>query len=206
VLLKDKEPDIQDVVITLPCKMRWDEMQGDDKVRFCDQCQLNVHNISSMTTPEARNVLKRRQNERTCVFMYRDANGKIAVDNCPTMLRQMRLRVNICATALLLTLTWSIAVTASGQGMVSAPIDPRFGTCTQVGMMADFGYGQARDVSRLATAIAFLIAFFVPLPEEKKGNLKLVALELIALASVPLLVHLAGTYFINNYGGLGGGF
>lgn len=35
-----------------PCPKQWDEMRGDDKRRFCEHCQLHVHNLSAMSRPE----------------------------------------------------------------------------------------------------------------------------------------------------------
>ena len=72
-------------------------------------------------------------------------------------------------------------------------------------MLADYGYDTARDISRLVTAISFLIVLFVPLETRKKDKIGVVVTELLGLAAIPLLVHLAGTYIINNFGGLGGG-
>ncbi len=35
-----------------PCPKSWDGMTGDDKRRFCEHCQLHVHNLSAMSAPE----------------------------------------------------------------------------------------------------------------------------------------------------------
>lgn len=40
------------------------------------------------------------------------------------------------------------------QGLVGAPVDPRYGQSNEVGQMADFGYDQARDISRVVTALS----------------------------------------------------
>ena len=39
------------------CPANWDDMKGDEKRRFCEHCQLHVHNLSAMTLEEQRTVL-----------------------------------------------------------------------------------------------------------------------------------------------------
>src|SRR5262245_30602687 len=34
--------------IASPCSADWDEMTGDDRVRFCGRCRKNVYNLSEM--------------------------------------------------------------------------------------------------------------------------------------------------------------
>jgi len=34
------------VRIAAPCPADWDRMLGNDRVRFCGQCSLNVYNLS----------------------------------------------------------------------------------------------------------------------------------------------------------------
>src|SRR6516162_8887116 len=35
--------------VASPCPADWNAMQGDDRVRFCGQCEKNVYNLSAMT-------------------------------------------------------------------------------------------------------------------------------------------------------------
>ena len=56
---------LQSVFIETPCSVSWDSMTGDDKVRLCSQCNLNVHNLSNMSDEEAALVLQRRKTERS---------------------------------------------------------------------------------------------------------------------------------------------
>src|SRR6202789_3389800 len=43
---------------------------------------------------------------------------------------------------------------AHAQGLVGAPVDPRYGQSNEVGQMADYGYDTARDISRVVTALS----------------------------------------------------
>ena len=196
---------VQSVTIKTPCSVGWENMEGDDKVRFCQQCKLNVHNLSNMTDKEAANILTANKTKRLCVFMRKRPDGSIITDNCPEKLKKIRGHIRAYAASALMVITCFWAAGASAQGLIGGPIDPRYGTTGEVGQLADYGYDTARDISRLVTAVSFLIAFFVPMDKKKAKNLKLIAIELIALALIPVLIHIAGTYLINNFGGLGGG-
>ncbi len=39
-------------------------------------------------------------------------------------------------------------------GLVGAAVDPAFGQANEVGMLADYGYDSARDISRVVTALS----------------------------------------------------
>jgi hypothetical protein len=75
-------------------------MRGDERVRFCDQCSMNVYNFSEMTRREAE-VLLTRTEGRLCVRFYRRADGTILTNNCPVGLRAIKRRVSKVATAIL---------------------------------------------------------------------------------------------------------
>jgi hypothetical protein len=99
---------------------------------------------------------------------------------------------------------------AHAQGLVGAPVDPRYGQSNEVGQMADFGYDTARDISRVVTALSTIpssmagmkIAFGQRDGGEAAMN---VAKGLGVGFGGPTAVHLIGTFAINNFGGLGGG-
>lgn len=77
--------------IEIPCPTSWENMTGDDTVRFCGQCSLNVYNISSMTDKEAEAVFAKGKNgDRLCARLYRRPDGTVMTDNCPRALRKIR--------------------------------------------------------------------------------------------------------------------
>jgi hypothetical protein len=49
-----------------PCPVKWESMIGDEKRRYCEHCQLHVHNLSAMTTSE-RDELLAPGAERKCI-------------------------------------------------------------------------------------------------------------------------------------------
>lgn len=153
---------VQSIVIKTPCEFSWDDLKGDDTTRFCDRCNLNVHNLSQMSEPEIADLLARK-NGRLCVFAYRRDDGTIVTDRCPRALRKLRNRITAYAASALLTLSWFLGLSAHAQGLVSAPVDPRYGQGGDVGQMADFGYETGCDIVRVVTFVSFLLTLLVPL-------------------------------------------
>lgn len=56
--------------------MRWDDLQGSGPSRYCDHCQLHVHNLTAMTEEQAEAFL-RADGGRKCVYFQRRADGSI---------------------------------------------------------------------------------------------------------------------------------
>lgn len=75
-----------------PRAMSWDAMEGDARKRFCRDCRLNVYNLSSMTRPEAVDLVKKAEG-RLCVAFHRRPDGTILTQDCPVGLRLARKRL-----------------------------------------------------------------------------------------------------------------
>ena len=67
--------------IAKPCPASWDEMRGDDKKRFCTQCEHNVYNLSEMTRAEATDLIEQSES-RVCVRMYIRQDGILMTRDC----------------------------------------------------------------------------------------------------------------------------
>ena len=77
------------VVIATPCTASWSAMKGDEKVRFCEQCLLNVYNFSAMTREEAERLIIEKEG-RLCATFYQRRDGTILTRDCPIGLRALR--------------------------------------------------------------------------------------------------------------------
>jgi hypothetical protein len=91
---------LKHVRVAAPCPADWDRMRGDERVRFCDQCSLNVYNLSGMTRRQAEALLTGAEG-RLCVRFYRRADGTILTQNCPVGFRALKRRVTKAANAAL---------------------------------------------------------------------------------------------------------
>lgn len=84
--------------IAAPCNADWDQMLGNDRVRFCGQCNLNVYNLSELSRREAEAFVSSREG-RVCARFYRRADGSILTKNCPVGLKAIRQRLSGLAKA-----------------------------------------------------------------------------------------------------------
>ena len=92
------------VRVASPCPADWESMIGDERVRFCGQCELNVYNLSAMTTAQAENLIVRTEG-RMCIRYYRRKDGSILTQDCPVGLRALRhrmSRIRLAVTSMLL--------------------------------------------------------------------------------------------------------
>jgi hypothetical protein len=87
------------VQVASPCHVAWDEMTGDARQRFCRHCNQHVYNLSEMPRDEAEAFIAKAAG-RTCVRIYRRADGTVLTRDCPVGLRAMRQRFVRAAAAL----------------------------------------------------------------------------------------------------------
>jgi hypothetical protein len=126
-------------------------MRGDERVRFCDQCSMNVYNLSDMTRREAE-VLLTGAEGRLCVRFYRRADGTVMTNNCPVGLRAIKRRVSIVA---------------------NAALSAFFGFIAGLGLTAGYGTFQTPDADVLQERQmmgAIAIASPTPVPVLEKGE------------------------------------
>ena len=90
---------LNDVRVAAPCPADWDSMYGNERVRFCEQCQLNVYNLSEMSRAEAEELIGRAEG-RLCVRYYRRKDGSILTQNCPVGLRGLNRKLSRVAAAI----------------------------------------------------------------------------------------------------------
>ena len=90
---------LNNVRVAAPCPADWDSMYGNERVRFCEQCQLNVYNLSEMSRAEAEELIGRAE-DRLCVRYYKRKDGSILTQNCPVGLRRLKRRLSRVATAI----------------------------------------------------------------------------------------------------------
>lgn len=60
--------------IPSPCNTPWESMIGNDQIRFCEHCNLSVHNLSEMTRKDAARLVAKSEG-RLCVRYLRAPQG-----------------------------------------------------------------------------------------------------------------------------------
>jgi len=76
------EPSLERLRVAKPCPAAWNDMAGDDRVRFCGLCRRDVYNLSALTTAEALDLLRSRS-EGICGLLYRRKDGTVITADCP---------------------------------------------------------------------------------------------------------------------------
>jgi len=89
---------LDNIRVAAPCSADWDSMVGNERVRLCEQCHLNVYNLSEMSRVEADRLINQAEG-RLCVRFYRRRDGSIITQNCPVGLRAIKRRLSRVATA-----------------------------------------------------------------------------------------------------------
>ncbi len=104
--------------MTIPaaCNADWDSMIGDDKVRFCEHCNLHVTNLSNITRQEAMSLVTRSEG-RLCVRFVQRPNGTAMTKQMPQKLHQTGRRVSRFAAG---AFTASLSLTSAAAQSQSA--------------------------------------------------------------------------------------
>ena len=92
-------PRLDRVRVASPCKADWNEMLGDERVRFCLGCEKNVYNLSSMAKEEAEALLQARLGNDLCIRFYQRADGTILTEDCPVGVKKKQRRRLVLAVA-----------------------------------------------------------------------------------------------------------
>jgi hypothetical protein len=82
--------------VAAPCTADWASMVGDDRVRFCSQCRLNVYNLTVMSREEGLKLIETTEG-RLCMRFYRRADGTVITRDCPIGLRALRRKAVMAA-------------------------------------------------------------------------------------------------------------
>ena len=111
---------LEGVRVAAPCPADWEKMVGDERVRFCGQCSLNVYNLSGMTKREAEGLVANSEGH-LCIRYYSRADGSILTRNCPVGLRALKQRVSRVAGAALSAVIGFFAGLGLNFGLTPAP-------------------------------------------------------------------------------------
>ncbi|WP_425615424.1 hypothetical protein NA78x_005343 [Anatilimnocola sp. NA78] len=109
-------PSLELLQIASPCTADWNLMHGDERMRHCQECNLNVYNLSEMTRAEATAFIAQREG-RTCVRMFKRPDGTVITRDCPVGLAAVRakiVRLSLATAGLFAAITIS-ALTALGK-------------------------------------------------------------------------------------------
>jgi hypothetical protein len=110
-MIKTNEQLLANLRIASPCTARWEDMEGDERSRFCRQCTKHVYNFSEMTAQETADLIREREGQ-LCARFYQRADGTVLTADCPVGAARPlhRLKQFISAAAACLCLSGSSAL------------------------------------------------------------------------------------------------
>lgn len=111
---------LDNLMIAAPCPAEWEKMAGDERVRFCGECRLNVYNVSDLSRAAAERLLREKEG-KLCVRFFRRADGTILTQNCPVGLRRAKRAVERMVSAV--AAMFGVVVGAGGCFM-GTPVQP----------------------------------------------------------------------------------
>jgi hypothetical protein len=103
-------------------------MYGNDRMRFCGQCKLNVYNLSGMTSEQAEDLVTNAEG-RLCVRFYRRVDGTVITENCPVGWARVKQRARVYTTA-----AFSLIMTLLG-GLIFVSFFSRQNRPVEVGVL-----------------------------------------------------------------------
>ncbi len=74
---------LNSIAIPVACPVPWDEMDGDNRTRFCSKCSQNVHDVSELTNAETMRLLT-DGDKLPCLRIYRRQDGRVMTADCAT--------------------------------------------------------------------------------------------------------------------------
>ena len=111
---------LSNVSIASPCEVSWESMKGDNRVRFCGECHLNVYNLSNMKAVDAAALVQQTEG-RLCIKFYQRDDGTMLTTDCPKGLRP-RIRWAAGRIAAAVAAAFGIIIGTSGcMGMRICP-------------------------------------------------------------------------------------
>ena len=106
---KSARDSVSTLRIPSPCSVAWDSMIGNDRVRFCEHCQLTVHNVNIASPKQIKRLIARSKG-RLCVNYVQPVPPK---PPAPALYKIGRRTSIIAASAFSATLSISTAVVAT---------------------------------------------------------------------------------------------
>ena len=94
--------------------MSWDDLVGNDRIRYCGKCKLNVYNLADMAPPEVEAIVRRTEG-RLCGRLYLRGDRTASLRDCPSTAKRAILR-RIVATASVLFLALFATLFRSMEG------------------------------------------------------------------------------------------
>lgn len=121
---------VLEATLATPCAARWDEMEGNLRVRHCGRCNKHVYNVGELTRQELDALVVKHEG-KLCMRFFVRGDGTLITKDCK---RDVRIRPSRLAVALGAAAIAAGAAAGMGGALVDAyRAPPGFATFDDVG-------------------------------------------------------------------------
>lgn len=103
---------ITDFKLAAPCGSKWEAMSGSGRIKFCQQCELQVYDFAKTELPEAREVIFQQEGKENFV-LYKRKDGTFLTRNCPVGVKSRQVVILLCVAGVVLVC--GLATIVAGQ-------------------------------------------------------------------------------------------
>lgn len=138
---------LQRAHVASPCNASWDQMEGDEKRRFCFQCRKHVYDFSKMDSGEVEQLL---MSESVCGQIWKRSDGHVITADCPWGKMKKRERALMWAARVLTFLVFVAATGLTRAGLRPAHQGEDFGAFAEANIDSRNGLSHLIRWGRLA--------------------------------------------------------
>ena len=150
--------------VASPCSAAWDEMAGDERVRFCGQCRKHVYNLTVLSPDEVGRLVQEKEG-RFCGRIYQRRDGMALSANCPVGVARIR-RALLASSGALAMLFLAVPVVAAALRRI-APDAPLWKREPWATIGVRLGVIPPRRLNTFGVTMGDMA---VPMPVAKTGN------------------------------------
>ena len=114
---------LDQIRVASPCPTRWEEMTGDDRIRYCTLCSKHVYRFEGMSRSEIVRLLKETEHE-ICAQLARRADGSLITNDCPVGVEKAKRRRRLAVLLALLPIALFGAALGGGYTLHLATRQP----------------------------------------------------------------------------------
>src|SRR4051794_38589712 len=96
-----------DLRVSSPCPMSWNDLAGNDRIRYCGKCKLNVYNLADMKSEEVEAIVRKTEG-RLCGRLYLRGDRTASLRACPSSAKRVLLRRTVTAASVLVLAVFGI--------------------------------------------------------------------------------------------------
>lgn len=117
---------VNNIRIATPCKMDWNKMTGDERKRYCQDCNLHVYNVSELSPKETVDLLRSNNGGRVCLQIYRRKDGTVMTRDCPVAVWKLKKAYRRAAAVAASLVAWLgiVGPSMAQSGTAASPMAP----------------------------------------------------------------------------------